>query len=98
MEHTLDSGRSCPFSVRKLNLCSWNRLEQLLGISRANLRGLASCAGRHYFPFSKTPRVRPFARMIKPPKLRIIDNPSDESKAVQSLIAQRLLQPVKLPS
>jgi RNA-directed DNA polymerase len=94
----LGSDRNYPFSVRKLNLFSWNRLEELLGTDRAHLRALANCAGRHYFPFPKAPKVRPFARVLKPPKLRIIDNPSDDLKAVQSLIAQRLLQPVKLPN
>jgi RNA-directed DNA polymerase len=97
MERTLDSEENCHYSLRRLDLYSWGRLEQLLGVNRAQLRSLANFAGRHYHPFPKAPRSRPFARIVKPPKRRIIDNPSEELKAVQSLIVRRLLQSVALP-
>lgn len=98
MQHIRDSGVSCPYSLRKLNLYSLARLECLLGVSRVRLRQLANFAGKHYFPFPKPSRPRPFARIVKPPKLRIIDNPSEELKQIQSLIAERLLNTPDLPS
>jgi hypothetical protein len=97
MDRTQDSDENCHYSLRRLDLYSWGRLEQLLGANRALLRSLANFAGRHYDPFSKPPRTWPFARIVKPSKRRIIDNPSEELKAVQSLIARRLLQSVALP-
>lgn len=73
------------------------RLEHLLGLSRDHLRVVADLAGGHYSPFPMSPRPRPFARRVPPPKNRIIDNPSIELKKIQSLIAERLLKPLRLP-
>jgi len=73
------------------------RLEHLLGVSRAELLDLANHAGRHYSPFLKSPRPRPFAHPAGTAKLRVIDNPSTEMKRIQSLIKERLLNPLDLP-
>ena len=42
-------------------------------------------------------RPRPFQKQAINPKLRVIDNPSEEIKVVQSLITERLLKPLDLP-
>jgi len=97
MPPTPDSAQTFRYSLRKLNLCSLSRLEWLLGIDREYIRALAGSAGRYYSPFTKPNKSRPFERITKPPKLRVIDNPSEELKVVQSLITERLLKQVQLP-
>jgi hypothetical protein len=97
MPHTPDSVGISRSSPRRLNLYSISRLERLLGVDREYIYALASLAGRRYSPFPKPNRPRPFERNAKPPKLRIIDNPTEELKAVQSRIADRLLKPLVLP-
>jgi hypothetical protein len=98
MPHTPDSEGTSPCSPRRLDLYSISRLEQLLGLDRQYIRALAASAGSYYSPFPKPNRPKPFQRNIKPAKVRIIDNPSEELKAVQSLIAERLLKPLGLPA
>ena len=73
------------------------RLERLLGVPRERLREVARVAGKHYSPFPKPTRIRPFARKVAPSKVRMIDNPTAELKTIQSLIARRLLQTIILP-
>ena len=73
------------------------RLERLLGRSRDYVRAVAALAGKNYSPFEKPVKVKPFPRKSTPPKRRRIDNPSIRLKEIQSLIAQRLLQPLSLP-
>jgi Reverse transcriptase (RNA-dependent DNA polymerase) len=97
MPLTQDFAESCPYSLRRLNLYSVRRLERLLGLSRNCIRAAAASAGRHYSPFEKLSKPKPFQRNPAPPKRRRIDNPSTELKKVQSLIAQRLLRRVSLP-
>jgi len=98
MQLTQDFAESSPYSPKKLNLYSVRRLERLLGLSRNYIRTMAASAGRHYSPFQKPAKAKPFQRKTPPPKRRIIDNPLTELKAVQSLITQRLLSPLLLPS
>jgi RNA-directed DNA polymerase len=97
MPPTPDFAPTFPYSLRKLSLCSLSRLERLLGLDRGYIRALAAVAGRYYSPFTKPNKPRPFERIAKPPKLRVIDNPSEKLKAVQSLITERLLKQVELP-
>lgn len=73
------------------------RLERLLGIDRHRLRALASQAETLYSPFSRSKKPKPFERKRRPRKLRVIDNPSEELKAVQTVINDRLLRPIALP-
>lgn len=74
------------------------RLERLLGLSRNYIRAAAASVGGNYSPFEKLSKPRPFQRKPAPSKRRRIDNPSTGLKRVQSLIAERLLQPLCLPS
>ena len=84
-------------SPGRLSLYSMRRLEYLLGIPRERLTTLAETAGRFYEPFESSPRLRPFQRKIKQKKPRIIDNPLDELKRIQSRINARLLRPLYIP-
>ena len=98
MVPTQDFAESFHYSLRKLNLYSMRRLERLLGLSRSYIRATAASAGGNYAPFEKCSKPRPFQRKSTVPKRRRIDNPSAELKRVQSLIEQRLLRPLCLPS
>ncbi len=84
-------------SPRKLNLHLLSTLERLLGFDQNYLFALASRAGACYSPFPKGTKPRPFQKKAKPSKRRIIDNPSEELKAVQSRINDRLLKPLPFP-
>lgn len=97
MRRTQDSDESCPSSLTKLNLWSVRRLERLLGFPRHYLRFLAAEAEKCYSPFRKHDRARPFPKVQKPPKSRIIDNPNDRLKDVQRRINERLLGRAGLP-
>ncbi len=97
MPLTQDFAESCPYSLRRLNLYSMRRLERLLGLSRNYIRAAAASAGGNYSPFEKLSKPKPFQRKPAPSKRRRIDNPSTGLKKVQSLIAERLLQPLCLP-
>jgi len=66
-------------------------LERLLGLGREYIRGMAASAGARYSPFAKPARPRPFQKKAVRSKLRMIDNPSEELKVMQSLITERLL-------
>lgn len=92
-----DSELNYHSSPRKLNLHLISTLERILGLSQDYLCSLASQAGSAYSPFEKVNRPRPFQKKIKPLKRRIIDNPSEELKAVQSRINNRLLKPLGFP-
>ena len=81
----------------RLDLYSFRYLEFLLGFSRLQLRELSNQAARHYRPFYKEPKVRPFARKPITKKKRLIDNPKGMLKKVQRRINQRLLKPLILP-
>jgi RNA-directed DNA polymerase len=78
-------------------LYSFRYLEFLLGFSRIQLRDLSREAARHYRPFYKEPKIRPFARRPISNKKRLIDNPKGMLKQVQRRINQRLLKPLLLP-
>src|ERR1700747_1919169 len=80
-----------------LDVYSTRHLEILLGRSRAELEDLALSSIHYYKPFPLRPRERWFAKKIKPPKKRWIDNPVDPLKAIQSRIHERLLSPLILP-
>ena len=67
-------------AVPKLNLVSVRQLEYKLGLKRDYLRQLAAKAGAHYDPFIKPEKHRPFQKIFKKPKKRIIDNPDEELK------------------
>lgn len=81
----------------RLDLYSFRYLEFLLGFSRLQLSELSNQAARHYRPFYKEPKVRPFARKPITKKKRLIDNPKGVLKKVQRRINQRLLKPLILP-
>lgn len=80
----------------KAPLRSLNELEYLLGVSREELLRLAEC-DKHYCPFQLEKAAKPHCKLAEPSKLRNIDNPLEELKAVQSKILTRLLYPVQLP-
>jgi RNA-directed DNA polymerase len=80
-----------------LDLNSVRHLETILGRSRSELKDLAKYAVRYYKPFPLRVKERPFARIIALPKKRLIDNPVDPLKAVQSRIEERLLKRLILP-
>jgi len=84
-------------SPRKLNLHLLSTLERRLGFDQNYLCVFASRAGAAYSPFEKRNKPRPFQKKTKPPKRRVIDNPSEELKAVQSRINDRLLRPLSTP-
>lgn len=81
----------------KLNLMSLRHLEYKLGLKRGYLRALAATAGRYYEPFIKPEKYRPFQKVFKKRKNRIIDNPGEDLKDVQKLVYRRLLRPEILP-
>jgi RNA-directed DNA polymerase len=81
----------------RLDLYSFRYVEFLLGFSRLQLRELSSHAAKHYRPFYKEPKARPFARKPLTKKKRLIDNPKGALKKVQRRINQRLLKPLILP-
>lgn len=81
----------------QLDLYSFRYLEFLLGFSRIQLVELSREAGKHYRPFYKEPKIRPFARKPISNKKRLIDNPKGMLKQVQRRINQRLLKPLLLP-
>jgi RNA-directed DNA polymerase len=80
-----------------LDLCSFNKLEGLLGFTRDNIRHVATHAGAYYMPFPKRNRSRPFQRKFKPPKKRIIDNPTGILKDMQKSVQRNLLRGILLP-
>jgi RNA-directed DNA polymerase len=80
-----------------LDLYSLNKLEALLGFSRDEIRQVANHAGTYYNPFPKKDRIRPFQKQFKPPKKRIIDNPTGALKAIQKSVQRNLLRTVPLP-
>jgi RNA-directed DNA polymerase len=61
------------------------------------LRGLAKNWRAHYAPFEQAKKAKPHSNQAKPSKLRHIDNPCKELKAIQAKILGRLLLPVTLP-
>ncbi len=81
----------------RLDLVSLRKLEYKLGLEREYLRGLAVAAGGHYNPFIKPEKLRPFQKLFKKPKKRIIDNPNEELKESQKRVYRRLLRPESLP-
>jgi hypothetical protein len=80
-----------------LNIVSLRRLEFKLGLKRGYLRSLAAHARGHYNPFVKPEKYRPFQKVFKKPKQRLIDNPDEELKEVQKRIYRRLLRLETLP-
>jgi len=80
-----------------LDLCSFNKLEALLGFTRDEIRRVATHAGAYYMPFLKKERSRPFQRKFKPPKKRIIDNPTGILKEMQKSVQRNLLGRILLP-
>ena len=81
----------------RLDLCSINKLEALLGFPRDQIRYIATHAGAYYKPFPKKDRTRPFQKKFKPPKKRIIDNPTGVLKVLQKRVQRNLLRPILLP-
>lgn len=81
----------------RLDLCSINKLEALLGSPREQIRYVATHAGAYYKPFPKKDRTRPFQKKFKPPKKRIIDNPTGVLKVLQKNVQRNLLRPILLP-
>jgi RNA-directed DNA polymerase len=80
-----------------LDLYSLRHLEALLGRSRAELEELAKHAVRYYRPFLLKRKEQPFAQKSALAKKRLIDNPIDPLKAIQSRIEERLLKRLVLP-
>ena len=72
-------------------------LELLLGAPRAEIRDVASHAGRYYRPFNKEKKPRPFQKVPVPPKQRQIDNPVGRLKTMQRRINRRILGRVVFP-
>lgn len=83
--------------VAPLDLYSLRHLGVLLGKTWPELVQLAQTAGRYYDPFTKGKGTRPFCRKTKPSKLRLIDNPLEPLKGIQSRILHSLLQRIQLP-
>lgn len=84
--------------AQQLDLYSLRHLETILGMSREELKSLASNAGRHYSPFSKNTPPRPFPKkLIQQRKTRLIDNPIEPLKSVQDRIHRKLLKQLVLP-
>jgi RNA-directed DNA polymerase len=83
----------------KLNIVSLARLEKLLGISRVELKFIASRAGSYYRPFYKKVKPRPFQKKSNPTKKapRKIDNPEGDLKPLQTKIYKALLKPIVFP-
>jgi hypothetical protein len=80
-----------------LNLFSFAKLESLLGFKREYLRWFAANAGSCYDPFAARKKSRPFPKKPTSVKLREIDNPSPELKAIQRAINTNLLRPLEFP-
>lgn len=80
-----------------LDLYSIREVEFLLGRTRAELKDLASKAIHFYKPFPLTTQPRRFAKKPVVVKKRLIDNPIDPLKAIQSRVQERLLSPLVLP-
>jgi RNA-directed DNA polymerase len=80
-----------------LDLYSIGKLETIRGYTRDHLRRIAAIAGSCYRPFQQTKKPKPFqkARLLK--KVRMIDNPSSELKAIQRAINTKLLRPLEFP-
>lgn len=84
--------------AKQLDLYSLRHLETILGISRDELKNLASHAGRYYSPFSKNTPPQPFPKKLPTQrKIRLIDNPVEPLKSVQDQIYRELLKPLVLP-
>src|SRR5579862_1194435 len=81
-----------------LDLNSIRALEALLGYPREEIRRIAEHAGAFYNPFQKKDRFRPFQKKFKPPKTRIIDNPTNPLKGLQKSVQRNLLRQISLPS
>lgn len=81
----------------RLDLYSINKLEALLGFPRDKIRCIAAHAGGYYKPFPKKGRICPFQKKFKPPKKRIIDNPTGLLKVLQKRVQKNLLRPLLLP-
>ena len=81
----------------RLDIYSLSHLEALLGRSRAELADLAKHAVRYYKPFQLGKKERPFAKKPTSGRKRLIDNPIDPLKAIQSRIEERLLKRLILP-
>jgi RNA-directed DNA polymerase len=73
------------------------QVEFLLGRTRAELRDLASKAIHFYKPFLLTTQPRKFAKKPEVIKKRLIDNPIDPLKTIQSRVQERILSPLVLP-
>jgi hypothetical protein len=82
----------------KLHLYSMGMLESLTNTRREHIRLLASHAGSCYRPFPKPQQLKPFQKKFKPVKIRIIDNPDDILKALQTTINEKLLKRVVFPN
>ncbi len=85
-------------SLGALDLFSLNKLEAFLGFSRDEIRQVANHAGAYYKPFPKKDRNRPFQKKFKPPKTRIIDNPTGALKEIQKSVQRNLLRTIPLPN
>jgi RNA-directed DNA polymerase len=81
----------------RLSITSVRHLEFILGISRTTLESVASRADTYYDPFPKSPKTRPFQKIFKPTKERLIDNPVDPLRTIQKRIQRRLLASLDLP-
>ena len=76
---------------KQLSITSVRHLEFYLGISRTTLESVATHAETYDDPFPKTPKTRPFQKIFKPTKERLIDNPVDPLRTIQKRIQRRLL-------
>jgi len=77
---------------------SLRNLEYKIGISRAELKQLASSAASYYHPFTTEKKSLPFPRRVKSSKPRKIDNPADQLKRTQRLINKYVLGAFPLPT
>lgn len=82
----------------RLDLFSVRRFEALLCLPMDRIEGIANRAGALYSPFIKPPPKRWFPKKPQATKIRLIDNPNEQLKAVQKRILSRMLEPVGLPS
>lgn len=82
----------------RLDLFSVRRFEALLCLPINQIEELAKKAGAFYSPFIKPVPKRWFPKKPITPKIRRIDNPNKELKAVQKRILGKILEPVGLPA
>src|SRR5258708_2601466 len=82
----------------RLDLYSMRDLEYRLGMSRQELREVASNTASYYDPFLLPKPARPFAKKQEKQKSRLIDRPIGPVLDIQDRIYRRLLGDLDVPN